>query len=294
MNKRTKAGAVVVATTASLLLINTPPVQDFINPDCAVHYYAYEAPGTNQFGPTNPDGFASVEEAKDRFDEKLDCDPLFAASIEYFIVHGVNFETEPARAEAQAFILDRELWDEKKEWIYDQIASYTLENKDVHYDTLAMIQGASPDVMPGLAKFDSPNILGQSFVLHLKNGEIRDLRTLCDLQPSVPEFPKVPPTDCVIDCTPEEPPCPYGEDENGNCKKNGDVSVNPPPGLLPAGPGEPEPERPGLPTNPAPVETPTPEQTSNSPAPGATPEPTPTPAPTASNAANNGTGGVIP
>jgi hypothetical protein len=99
---------------------------------------------------------------------------------------------------------------------------------------------------------------------------------------------------CEGDCTPPPNPCPYGTDELGNCKKNVIVSVDPVPGVQPEGPGVPEPERPGLPTNPAPIATPTP--TSTSLAPGATPEPSPTPMPTITNAppGPGGTCVVIP
>lgn len=293
--KRAAAYAAVAAAAAAVLLLATTILTILGGPAqalCSTHFYAYDAPaGSLQFGATRPD-FTNLSDAEAAFKQKLSCDPLFLATVESFYAQGINLDASATYERAQALMADPDLRAETVEAVFAQPSSYALEVGPEDYETLGMVPGDNPSVMPALIKLEPDHPAGQVFVATLENGEKRAFRVPCDFQPIAPEFPHVPPP-------PSGPVCPWNptlppDDPNCLQPKDGVDSVDPVPGTTPAPLDDPEPVKPGPPANPAPVVTPGPAPTSTSLAPGANPAPSPTPAPTSGNAPGGSGGTCVP
>lgn len=193
-----------------------------------VKYYAYEAPaGSHNFGPNlalvNP---TDVNEAVALFYQFVSCDPLAAATNEEFIRSGENLDPGTATANAVKYNNDatRTEWAAAVNRMRDRTATYYLVNADgIHYDSIGMIPGANPDVMPTLTKFSEQPNLGLTLVLVDKDGHESAFRIWCHIQPAVKQFTKVTPAPAAPQpappLSPGTPPKPKG---------NGTPSTTPP------------------------------------------------------------------
>ena len=162
-------------------------------------FYAYKAisSDSHEMGPRQK--FDNVGQGVDRFQQKLGCDRLYAATIWMFVRAEDGGEAfDPGIAEQLATSLGSD--DAKWKTVVDEIntdpeygiVSYELADAgSIQYDSLGMAWGANPSVQPTLTKFGVEPALNQVLVLHLKNGQIRLLRVTCDLQPSVKKFVNV-------------------------------------------------------------------------------------------------------
>lgn len=161
-------------------------------------FYAYKAiQNSHEMGPRQH--FDNVGQGVDRFQQKLGCDRLYAATIWMFVRAEDGGEAfDPGIAEQLATNLGSD--DAKWKTVVDEIntdpeygiVSYELADAgSIQYDSLGMVWGANPSVQPTLTKFGVEPALNQVLVLHLKNGQTRLLRVECDLQPSVKKFVNV-------------------------------------------------------------------------------------------------------
>lgn len=196
---------VLLLMTGNIPFVRAPHIVPLANA-CgdSVHYAAYDAArGSNTFGPKQD--FADVDAATKRLDMKMCQDPLFASTIVSFAKDGVHLDPAQAEATAKAYVGNRQQWSKAVTSLKAKVASYTVENIDAPYESLAMLPKSSKAEMPKLLKVDRPVVLGKVLVLHLKDGSERMLRIICDLQPSAPHFPKVAP---VVPPTKSTPPAP--------------------------------------------------------------------------------------
>ena len=197
-----------------------------------VHYTAYDAaPGSHRFGPTQ--SFNNVDDARKRFDSKLCSDPLFASTIGSFVLQGVNLDPTSVESTATTLAGNSKQWQTEIDGIKGQVKSYSLDNVNTTYETLAMLPGSSRSDVPSLIKVDRPVTLGYSLTLHMADGSVRYLRIVCDLQPSAPHFPRVsttpkprpkPKPKCVVNCVPPVTHCVT------NCTPTHKCTLKPKPG----------------------------------------------------------------
>jgi len=191
-----------LAVLSSIRMSDVPPAQT--EQDCPkdVRYYAYEAQeGTHNFGPVVE--VSDVSAGAQRFATKAYCDPLWLAITKHYIAEGTKLDQSAVQAEAQTYVNDHNLWQRAINWVYGKIKKFSLVDAGaVKYDSLGMLPGANPSVMPTLTKFHTQPALGKALVAELDDGTLRRFRVLCDLQAaelffsSVPaaEKPEVPPT----------------------------------------------------------------------------------------------------
>ena len=172
-----------------------------------VHYDAYEAPsGSDQFGPNQESHDLAVNVARHA---SKDCtDPLYAAGDVLFVRDGINASATEIEALAQQYVADHAKWLADVQTMWSQVSSFTAEYVSAGYETMGMMPGASPDVMPSIMKFDHQHALGWARVAHLSNGETRFYRIACDEQFSAPSFPNVPTTVTPPPTTPPTTPTP--------------------------------------------------------------------------------------
>jgi hypothetical protein len=201
--RRVSAAGVVVLIGLILLAMMFPKLDPFQLPAASaapqpttgcgtsVHYTAYDAPaGSNQFGPTAT-SFTQTSAVK-RLGVKLCEDPLFAATMVSFEQQGSNLNAASATALAKAYVANKSQWKSGVKSFNDQVDSYSVDFIGRTYETMRMVPGNTQSVMPALGKVARPVKLGYVLTLHLKDGQTRYLRIVCDLQPSAPNLPKVP------------------------------------------------------------------------------------------------------
>lgn len=190
-----------VVVQASLPAAQIPEPAQCSPASKTARFYAYDAePGTHNFGAAIT--VDTVEAGAQRFATKAYCDAIWLAATVEYIKHGRELDQATAQAQAQVYLSDRTKLAAALQFVYDQIDSFQLINAgNVKYASLGMIPGANPGVVPTLTKFSVQPALGQTLVVKLKNGQTRNFRIVCDLQPAELEFPKVSPP-----VTPEVPP----------------------------------------------------------------------------------------
>lgn len=178
-----------------------------------VRYYANTAPkGSHQFGPDQSGH--DLKANSGRFGQKLCTDPLFASVQVEFAKHGIKLDANRVQAQANTFRKDRKAWTRAVTQLLGQgttknkvknpqwaVASYTVKYDGKSYETLGMVPHGAKK-MPTLVKSDQSKKVGWAVILHLKNGQTRELRIACDFQPVGHTFSKVKATPTKSEAAP--------------------------------------------------------------------------------------------